>query len=678
MSGRDYFDGDGTPDSPMVVPSDESTGDGENSPQPRNNDREAAQDGAYHEDEQATSNAGTDEQGTAATDTQPVASAPRTLLPAVRILPAPAPTANSTAAQTQVVHILPTPAPSANPTANPASNGSGPAPADIPGFDPTTVTAGLPAHMRSIGNIVPPGVNQALKCNRETLVPHASDPTKITAKFRVEVPGRTGEYYEQTDAIPVRDESVVSSRDPKYYFIPDLTVSKLQKKIRENKKNAQAPNQWVRQGTSYTWVRKDPKGGPDQVFDLTIMFRRLNATTHKYEEMYLNLKMLINPDPNTKTWMYAYNKWIDQIRRRRDAMYNQVHHKDHWSVAERRALCEAINAYIRKSGLVRFGSGATVQIPQADMQDMADAVNKVGTYKRKPDAVRGQIFSSHVKKNKAIFDLVNLAKDIRERVASGEILPRDMRYPTEAIPRHAFPKDLTPLKRRGAGDKDADARKRRADLMDDGRPDHSDPPADDVPLPGCMQDFLNGNPATGIRPSKKVKFMTESGDELPDDEQWAETDEEILSEGAERARSEVALESVSGAYDSVEEASDDEDVEEREHQDANDMRSAIHNSYNRRAVPSSVGIQIPGEEDSDDSDSDSEDDEPTSAAASSGKTAKGRQRAQAAAGPATPSPPQKRRYSRDDENDASEGDDESDMGTPQGRSIKKARTKPSK
>lgn len=675
MSSRGYLDGDGdgTPDSPMVVPSDESAGDGENSSPPRNNNRESPQGGDRNEDEQDAPNAGADEQGTAATDTQPAASASRPRLLAVRTLPAPPPTTNPTVAQ--AVPILPTPAPSDNQTAALVSNSSAPAPADIPGFDFSTVTAGLPVHMKSVGNIVPPGVNQALKCNHETLVPHVTDPTKITAKFRVEVPGRTDDYYEQTDIIPMRDESVVSSADPEYYFIPNLTARKLKKKFRASKKNAGAPNLWVRQGTSYTWVRKDPEGGPDHVFNLTIMFRRFNSTTHKYEEMYLNLKMLINPDPNATKWMYAYNKWIDQIRRRRDAMYIKTDHKDHWSVAERRALCEAINAYIRTSGLVRFGSGATVQIPQADMQDMADAVNKVGDHARKADAVRGQIFSSHVKKNKAIFDLVNLAKDIRDRVASGEILPRDMRYPMEAIPRHAFPKDLKPLKKRGAGDKNPTARKRLADPMDDGRLDHSDAPAD-VPLPGYIQDFLNGDLTASIRPSKKVKFATDSGDELPIDEQWAETDEEVLSEGDERARDGDTLESVSCEYVSEEEASDDdEDAEEGQH--LNHLQAAIHNSYHRRAVPASVGIEIPGEEDRDDSDSDSEDDEPASVAAPLGRTAKGGQRAQAAAQPATPSPPQKRERSRDGEDDTSEGDDESNIGTPQGRSIKKARSKAS-
>jgi len=675
MSSHDYLDGggDGTPDSPMVVPSDESAGDGENSSPPRNNNGNSPQDGDRGDVEQAASDAGADEQDAAATNVQPAASTPRPRRPAVRILPTPAPAANRAIARG--VPILPAPAPSANPTAAPPSTSSGPAPADIPGFDPSTVAAGLPPGMKSIGNVVPPGVNQALKCNCETLIPHATDPTQITAKFRVAVPGRSNDFYEQTDTIPMQDLDAISPNDPKYSFVPDLTERKLKKKFRASKKNAQNPNLWVRQGTSYTWVRRDPAGGADHVFNLTPMFRRFDKVTHKYEEMYLNLRLLVKPDPNKTKWMYAYNKWIDQIRRRRDEKYIKVDHKDHWSVAERRALCEAINAYIRTSGLVRFGSGALVQIPQADMQAMADAVNKAGIHQRKADAVRGQIFSSHTKKNKAIFDLVNLAKDIRDRVASGEILPRDMRYPLEAIPRHAFPKDLTPLKKRGAGGKGAAARKRRADLMDDGRSDHSDAPAD-VPLPGYMQDFLNGGPTASIPPNKKVKFATESGEELPIDGQWAETDEEILSEGDELARNGDASESFSREHVSEEDFSGDEEDAGGENEQANLLQEALHSSYHRRAVPASVGIEIPGEEDSDDSDSDSEDDEPASATASSSKTSKGGQRAQATAQPATPSPPQKRKRSWDDEDDASEGGDESDMGNPQYRPIKKAHSKP--
>jgi hypothetical protein len=704
MSDRGSFDRDGTSDSPMLVPSDGSVGDGNSSPQQRDSDREASLDGSAQ-------NADTKDKDDAATEDPPAASDP--ILPPTSASISHAPTANNSLGSTPI--NTPGSATATFVSANTTTTTSVPAalarPAGV--LSNATVTGSVPAYVPTsaadIARTVPPGTNQALRHAGESFAPHPTDPTKIIARFRIEIPHQPGQFYEQVDNIPMRDDTAISPRDPAFYFVPDLTRSKIEKKIRKSKKNAGQPNLWIRQGVSNTWTRQDPKGGPDQVFELKVMFRRFNSTTHKYEEIYLNLRMLKNVDPNKKAWMYAYNKWIDQIRRRRDSTYTKIVHKDHWSVAERRALCNAINAYIRKAGLRRFGSGANVQISQPDMQVMADAVNNVGGMQRRPDAVRSQIFSSHVKKNKAIFDVVELAKTLRARLANGEVIPRAQRYPYEAIPPQAFPKDLTPRKKRpdgpSAGGKKVGPKKRNAAAMDhEADSDLSDVSADlrspsraaDGPLPSFISDFLGSGNTSGVRPSKKVKFATDSGNELPSDDQWAETDEEILSENAEREREDADWESTDGSViseenavgedtiDRMEEISEDDSSEDenseleqqRERQHAMDLQKAIHRSI--QPTPVSLGIAPPGEEDSSDSDSDS-DAEPVPAPASSRKTAEGKRSDQAAAGSANPSPPKKRKRTlQDDEDDASEGDDEAEMGSPQGRAIKKARTKPGK
>ncbi|KAL5114043.1 hypothetical protein ACEQ8H_008057 [Pleosporales sp. CAS-2024a] len=412
--------------------------------------------------------------------------------------------------------------------------------------------------------VIPVGFSQPLRHAHESFTAHPTDATKMIARLRVPISNELDAYYEQTDTIPVLDQSATPPHRPSYYFIPDLTQSKLEKKLRASKKNEGQPKKWVRQGTSNRWTREDPKGGPDAVFEPKIMFRRFDSTTHKYEELYLNMRMLSGCDPNNQTWMYAYNKWIDQIRRRRDSTYTKLVNKDHWTVAERRALCEAINHYVRVSGLRRFGSGDDVQIPCAAMQAMADAVNAVGGKKRRPDAVRSQIFSSHLKKNKVIFDLIERAKHIRARLAAGEKIARAERYPDMAIPESMFPKDLTPKKYRHVSDEDTaspppTASKKRksaaAALEEDAEPDEEYPlsKSPQVPLPAYMQQFLMCDSKTsGLRPAKKVKLAATGikAESASDDEnQWIDTDddeeeeeEEDLSQGNDTARKQALCE----------------------------------------------------------------------------------------------------------------------------------------
>lgn len=680
MSKHGSYEGDGTLDSPMVVLSDES----HSSPQQRDNDNETPQGSDIQQD------GGANDQVTVATGEQSAVAHSLPIHSMAVGLPAPPASNNTPAIAASTLHD---PATTGAPTGNgavvagsvaAAANQNNAPAAGVPSG--ATVMGSVPAIAPPPGTVsvstfagnVPAGVNQALRHQGETFTPHPTDPTKIIARFRVEIPHQPGHFYEQVDTIPILDDSVDPPNDPPYYFIPNLTRSKVEKRIRASKKNGGQPNLWVRQGTSDTWIRNDPKGGPDQVFKLQVMFRRFNKITHKYEDIYSNLGMLRTADPNTKKWMYAYNKWIDQIRRRRDDDYEQKVKKDHWSVAERRALCIAINAYVRKAGLHRFGSSQEVKIPQADMQVMADAVNNEGGMNRAPDAVRSQIFSSHPKKNKVIFDLMEQANDLRNRLAGDEKVPRDQRYPYDAIPSHAFPKDATSKK------------KRRASAMEDDDPELSDAqkgsgsaqPAAEAPTLEWLQYFLGGDDAaSGVRPKKKIRFPIGSDEEVSSGDEWVDTDEDIRSERGEQARAEMEWETTDGELTPSE---DGEDRREQLSANEEDLTQELSEDeqQSRQRRPISVGVPAPRGNDSDESysDSDSDSDVPPSrpVATPLRKTTKGKHRRQAPASPATPPKNKRKRTPQADSDDGSEGDDEAEMGSPQGRAIKKPRARGAK
>jgi hypothetical protein len=705
MSEHDSYHGDGTPDDPMVVLSDESAGDGHSPPQ-RENDKESSPDSI--QDHEKGAREGGLSQSVAPTGqigVAPAVSVPssvaylRPLLPnnTLAYLAVNAPTTLNSGAPMGNGAVVAGSVPAAANNQNNAPPAGVPSGATVVGSVPASAAA--PGSAPSVVGTIPPGVNQTLRHDGETFTPHPTDPTKMIARYRVEVPHNPGHFYEQVDTVPMLDESVESPDDPPFYFIPNLTRSKVERKIRAGKKNGGQPNLWVRQGTSDTWIRKDPKDGPDHVFSLVVMFRRFNKITHKYEQMYENLKMLKTADPNEKEWMYSYNKWIDQIRRRQDSEYEQKVLKDHWLVAERRALCIAINAYIRKAGLRKFGSGKDVKIPQADMQVMADAVNAVGDMNRAPDAVRSQIFSSHQKKNKCIFDLIDRANNLRSRLKQDEKIPRDERYPNEAIPPSLFPKDLTPKKKRPASPlSDDDA------LELSGVPAglRTPTPATEAPGLAWLQGFLDTSNAAagGIRPKKKVRISTASDRELSSGGEWSDTDEEILSERGEQARAEMewATTDESEGNSSAQEndymdeirpdedneskgpAADDDDPTEWVDVDENEdfeRRLDMAKQHSLQSSPISVGVPVPGNSYSDDSDSDSEEDVPHErpVATPLRKTAKGKQRSQAAR-LASQSPEKKRkRTPQSNEEVGSGGDYEVEAARLQDRSIKKVRTK---
>jgi hypothetical protein len=220
------------------------------------------------------------------------------------------------------------------------------------------------------------------------------------------------------------------------------------------------------------WTRPGRKGGPLDHWQPISVFRRFNSITNKYEDIHISLKKLENIDPNDKAFAHAYNKWLDQIKRRRDSEYQKTVSKDHWSAAERRALYTAINAVVRTNGLDAFPSSG-IHMGKAGMQSIANAVNAVGGSNRRPDAVRSQINSSHATKNKAIFELMAVANALRDRLDRGEDVPDAERYPAEAIPSQNFP-DLPASKKQA----DPSTKKCTAAHMEDTDGEPADPPAD--------------------------------------------------------------------------------------------------------------------------------------------------------------------------------------------------------
>jgi hypothetical protein len=270
----------------------------------------------------------------------------------------------------------------------------------------------------------------------ETYERHPTDPNLIIAQYRVKNPGEDT-YYHQINQLREIDSTKTPLNPPQFVMEPDLGQHKVPRRVRANKMNGGVPVLFVEDAKTGVWTRAAGAHGPEVVWTPCIMFRRLDSETGEYLQPYVNVERLHNIDPNDKDWSYAYNKWLDQIKRRRDSTYEQVVLKHHWSHAERAALYEAINAFIAKSGLHSFDSG--YDMSNKDIQVMTDAVNNVGGMGRGIDAVRGQITSSHGRKNKAIWELRDRAKAMRQRIGVGERIARAEQYPQEAIPRSQFP-----------------------------------------------------------------------------------------------------------------------------------------------------------------------------------------------------------------------------------------------
>ncbi|KAH7396901.1 hypothetical protein DE146DRAFT_614242 [Phaeosphaeria sp. MPI-PUGE-AT-0046c] len=516
------------------------------------------------------------------------------------------------------------------------------------------------------------GQNQRLVYETLTLDPN--DPTKVLARIRHAHPnGIKGEMYEQVDKIPILDSAARSPAQPKFYFLPNLSDAKIPPKNRASKKNNYQPILWVRQGNSNTWMRQSKDGGPDDVWHPVPLFRRFNATTHKYEEAYVSLPKIKNPDPNDIEYAHGYNKWIDQIKRRRDDTYQKVVCKDHWTIPERRALYSAINSFVREKGLRHFGFGDGVMMTSKDLDKITTAVNAAGTTKRKTDAVRGQIHSSHMRKNKAIYELIERAKALRERLKAKEKVPRAERYPVMAIPEHLWPVEQGENKKR-----------KTADIIDDTDSGLSDTPID-VDAPARV---LEAHPIwarrslsnSGVSPKhKEQKPEDAAGNEVACNEaSWNDTDEPMTDatvsnsgwETDDASQTEVNLRQ-QGTHLKIQAIIEkllkpiEEDLRRRT---ALEVQAAIEESL--QPGPILTGIAMPGEIASD-SDDDNDVSRPTGHPLGRDKQ---HHRVRTAA---TPSAQKKRkRTSEPKKTNGSDGDDEAEMGAPQTRSFKKIRHQP--
>lgn len=505
---------------------------------------------------------------------------------------------------------------------------------------------------------------QSQRLTYETLTLDPSDPTKVIARIRHAHPNSVdGEIYEQVDKIPILDSNAKSPADPKFYFLPNLSEAKIPPKNRASKKNNYQPILWVRQVNSNIWTRQSKDDGPDDVWRPVPLFRRFNATTHKYEEAYVSLPKIKNPDPNDVEYAHGYNKWIDQIKRRRDDTYEKVIHKDHWTIPERRALYSAINDFVREKGLRHFGFGDGVVMASKDLEIITQAVNAAGTTTRKTDAVRGQIHSSHVRKNKAIRELMDSAKTLRERLRAGGKVPRAERYPTMAIPENLWPVEQNKQKKMI----------KTANIIDDTDSGLSDTPMDEEAptralkaLPTWARRSLSGSGVSLNR--KEQKFEDAAGNEIAgDDAAWDDTDELMTDASVDES-----------SWETVDDGPTEEQLRQPE---ASDLITAIEktlNSTEKKELRLKIALELEAAIE--------ESLQPNAMEIDTGfdghlvrpavsLLGRNKQHNRAQALVATPTPQKKRKRTAEaEETEGSDGDDEAEMAKPQNRSFKKLRT----
>ncbi|KAF1831936.1 hypothetical protein BDW02DRAFT_504134 [Decorospora gaudefroyi] len=264
----------------------------------------------------------------------------------------------------------------------------------------------------------------------ETLAPHDIDPTLIIATFKYQLPDGSG-WYIQQDTIP---EQRPSSDEDKFQlsdriFLPDLDEAKVPRKYKTKRSNDEP--KWINTG-AYSWERTS--GDNHEVWDATFVFRRFNARTHKYEHCYFAEKKMENIDPNNKAWVYAYNKWLDQINRRSNAEYQQKKSREHWTATEISAMYDGLNAYIRTNGIDAFH-----RMSNADLQTIVDGINTAGNKNRGLDALRGQINSAHERKNASIAYLRENGPALASYIEEGGEVSQEERFPEYAIPLEEYP-----------------------------------------------------------------------------------------------------------------------------------------------------------------------------------------------------------------------------------------------
>ena len=277
---------------------------------------------------------------------------------------------------------------------------------------------------------------------KETFAPHDTDPTKIEATFKIQMPDGKS-WFIQKNIIPEKRESAdrdLYEADDSIFF-PDLESCKVPKKDKEKKNNPVV--EWNKVSEN-RWERTFK--GINEVFTPSIALRRFNARTRAYEHVHVGQSKLTNIDPNDKKWKDAYNKWIDQISRRSNAAYEKKKNRDHWIVPEICAMYAGINDFVHTKGLDAYDT-----ITTADLSKIVEAINKAGGKNRGLDALRGQITSAHETKNKTMAYLREHARDFRLLVESGGVVSNEERYPKDMIPLSEFPVEKRANHRKGTG-----------------------------------------------------------------------------------------------------------------------------------------------------------------------------------------------------------------------------------
>ncbi|KNG49741.1 hypothetical protein TW65_03501 [Stemphylium lycopersici] len=266
-------------------------------------------------------------------------------------------------------------------------------------------------------------VNKPLR-SEERFFPHDTDPAKVDAFIYLKLP-RSVNWYTQIDVLPEQRDS---TEEDKYeendtIFVPELLAYKCPPKFRVKQGNYQP--RWIKV-SDWGWERT--KNGQTEVWVPRFVYRRFNARTHRYEHIYLAKKKMENVDPNDKKWVYTYNKWLDQIKRRSDSTYVQDKQRNHWTASEICAMYTGFNEYLHTKGIDAFSS-----MNNATFQPILDAINVAGNNIRSLEGLRGQIKSAHETKNASLAYLRDNMQGLMEYMELVGVISDDERFPKQSI-----------------------------------------------------------------------------------------------------------------------------------------------------------------------------------------------------------------------------------------------------
>lgn len=304
----------------------------------------------------------------------------------------------------------------------------------------------------------------------EKFEPHDTDPTKIKAVFHFKLSNGSG-WYTQRDELPEQRDSAEEDKfgENDSLFFPDLGPNKVPERPRLRKGLVHSP--WV-QVSPWRWEQQSVTGDTE-VWSPKFVYRRFNARTHEYEKIYVAENKMENADPNDKRWVYAYNKWIDQIRRRSDSSWVAEKRRDHWKVTEICAMYAGFNEFIHTNGIDAYHG-----ISVASLERILDRVNTAGQNNRGIDSLRGQVNSAHAGKNPSLAYLRDNVRDLVEYLQHGGVLSDDERFPEKFIPEAEFPTAPRKNARRVEVASKGRDKSGVVDIESDGDDELSDPPSD--------------------------------------------------------------------------------------------------------------------------------------------------------------------------------------------------------